>query len=100
MAMRTLHGVVFMTLLTVAVLAQSKLHTATQVVYQKLEDALVADPNLNYLVKLAFFSSQMLSRDLIYLKVCVTVDSVRSLPYLVDRVTSPIASGFSGAVLL
>ena len=77
MAMRTLHGVVLMTLLTVAVLAQSKPHTATQVVYQKLEDALVADPNLKYLIKLAFFSSQTLSHDLVYLNVCVTVGSVQ-----------------------
>ena len=75
--MRTLHGVVFMILLTVAVLAQSNPHTATQVVYQKLEDALVADPNLKYLIKLAFFSSQTLSRDLVYLNVCVTVGSVQ-----------------------
>ena len=75
--MRTLHGVVFMILLTVAVLAQSNPHTATQVVYQKLEDALVADPNLKYLIKLAFFSSQTLSRDLVYLNICVTVGSVQ-----------------------
>ena len=74
MAMRTQHGVVFMSLLTVAVFAQSKPHTATQVVYQKLEDA---DPNLKYLIKLAFFSSQTLSRDLVYLNVCVTVGSVQ-----------------------
>ena len=77
MAMRTRHGVVFMILLTVAVLAQSKPHTATQFVYQKLEDALIADPNLKYLIKLAFFSSQMLSHDLVYLNVCVTVGSVQ-----------------------
>ena len=74
MAMKTLHGVVFMSLLTVAVLAQNNPHTATQVVYQKLEDA---DPNLKYLIKLAFFSSQTLSRDLVYLNVCVTVGSVQ-----------------------
>ena len=77
MAMRTLHGVVFMILLTVAVLAQSKPHTATQVVYQKLEDDLVADPNLKYLIKLAFFSSQTFTQDLVYLNVCVTVGSVQ-----------------------
>ena len=77
MAMRTRHGVVFMILLTVAVLAQCKPHTATQFVYQKLEDALIADPNLKYLIKLAFFSSQMLSHDLVYLNVCVTVGSVQ-----------------------
>ena len=77
MAMRTQHGVAFMTLLTVAVLAQSKPHTATQVVYQKLEDALVADPNLKYLIKLAFFSSQTFTQDLVYLNVCVTVGSVQ-----------------------
>ena len=76
MAMRTLHGVV-LTLLTVAVLGQSESHTATQVMYQKLEDALVADPNLKYVIKLAFFSSQTLSRDLVYLNVCVTVGSVQ-----------------------
>ena len=78
MAMRTWHGVVFMTLLTVAALAQNKSHTATQVVYQKLEDALIADPNLKYLMKLAFFSSQTLSQDLVYLNVCVTVGSVQN----------------------
>ena len=65
MAMRTQHGVVFMSLLTVVVLAQNNSHTATQVMYQKLEDALVADPNLKYLIKLPFFSSQTLSRDLV-----------------------------------
>ena len=80
MAMRTLHGVVLMTLLTVAVLAQSKPHTLTQVVYQKLEEALVADPNLKYLIKLAFFSSQTLSHDLVY-HVCVTVGSVQPGSY-------------------
>ena len=75
--MRTLHGVVFISLLTVAVLAQNNPHTATQVMYQKLEDALIADPNLKYLIKLAFFSSQTLSRDLVYLNVCVTPGDVQ-----------------------
>ena len=70
-------GVVFMSLLTVAVHAQNNPHTATQVMYQKLEDALIADPNLKCLIKLAFFSSQMLSCDLVYLNVCVTVGSVQ-----------------------
>ena len=64
-------------MLTVAVLAQNNPHTATQIMYQKLEDALIADPNLKYLIKLAFFSSQTLSRDLVYLNVCVTVGSVQ-----------------------
>ena len=62
MAIRTLYTVGFLTLLIAAVIAQSK--PASQVMYQKLEDALIADRNLKYLIKVAFFLSQTLSQDI------------------------------------
>ena len=72
MTMQTLHTVGFLALLIAAVIAQSK--TASQVMYQNLEDALIADRNL---IKLAFFSSQTLYQDVVYLNICVTVDRLQ-----------------------
>ena len=69
MTMQTVHTVGFLALLIAAEIAQSK--TASQVMYQNLEDALIADRNL---IKLAFFSSQTLYQDIVYLNICVTVD--------------------------
>ena len=77
MAIRTLHASIFLILLAAAVVVESNPPVAPQVVYQKLEDALIADGSVLYLMQEAFFPSQSLSRDVVYLNVCVIVGSVQ-----------------------
>ena len=73
----TMHASIFLILLVAVVVVQSNPHVAPQVIYQKLEDALIADSSVLYLMQEAFFPSQSLSQDLIYLNVCVTVGGVQ-----------------------
>ena len=103
--MKTLHTNIALILLAAAVVVQSNSHVTPQVIYQKLEDALMADRGVLYHMQEAFFPAQSLSRDLVYLNICVTVGGVQhescdnsSLPG--DRVTLHTASGFTGAVQL
>ena len=77
MAIRTLHASIFLVLLAAAVVVESNPQVVPQVVYQKLEDALIADSSVIYLIQEAFFPSHSLSRDLVYLNVCVTVGGVQ-----------------------
>ena len=77
MAMRTLHASIFLGLLAAAVVLQSNSQVTPQVIYQKLEDTLIADKSVLYLMQQAFFPSQSLSQDLVYLNVCVTVGSMQ-----------------------
>ena len=77
MAIRTLHASIFLILLAAALVVESTPTVAPQVVYQKIKDALTADSSVLYLMQEAFFPSQSLSRDLVYLNVCVTVGGVR-----------------------
>ena len=103
--MKTLHTNIALILLAAAVVVQSNPHVTPQVIYQKLEDALMADRGVLYHMQEALFPAQSLSRDLVYLNICVTVGGVQhescdnsSLPG--DRVTFHTASGFTGAVQL
>ena len=73
MAIKTLHASISLIVLAAAVVVQSNSHVTPQVIYQKLEDALSADKDVLYRMQVAFFPSQSLSRDLVYLNVCVTV---------------------------
>ena len=77
MAMKTLHANIILILLAAAVVLQSNSEGTPQVIYQKLEDALIADKSVLYLMQQVFFPSQSLSRDLVYLNVCVTAGNVR-----------------------
>ena len=77
MAMRTLQASIFLGLLAAAVVLQSNSQVTPQVIYQKLEDALIADKSVLYMMQEAFFPSQSLSQDLVYLNVCVTVGSMQ-----------------------
>ena len=77
MAIRTLHASIFLILLAAALVVESTPTVAPQVVYQKIKDALTADSSVLYLMQEAFFPSQSLSRDLVYLNVCVTVGGVQ-----------------------
>ena len=77
MGMKTLHASISLILLAAAVVVQSNSHVTPQVIYQKLEDALIADKGVLYRMQEAFFPSQSLSRDLVYLNICVTVGSVQ-----------------------
>ena len=76
MAMKTLHANIILILLAAAVVLQSNSEGTPQVIYQKLEDALIADKSVLYLIQQVFFPSQSLSRDLVYLNVCVTAGNV------------------------
>ena len=76
MAVRTLHTSIFLILLAAAVVVEGNPPVAPQVVYQKIKDALIADGSVLYLMQEAFLSSQSLSRDLVFLSVCVTVGGV------------------------
>ena len=73
MARRILHTFIFLTLLAV----ESYSNIAPQVVYQKLEEALIADSNVLYVIQEAFIPSRILSRYFVHLHVCVTVGSVQ-----------------------
>ena len=74
MAMQPL---IFLILLAAAVVVESIPRVAPQVIYQKLEGALIADSSVLYLMQEAFFPYHSLSRDLVYLNVCVTVGGVQ-----------------------
>ena len=75
MDMWTLHASISV-LMTIAMTAQSTNHLAPQVVYQKLEHALITDSKVVYLMQNTFFPSQGSSRDVVIIGVNVTVDSM------------------------
>ena len=77
MAIRILHTSIFLILLAADVVVEGNPPVAPQVVYQKIKDALIADSSVLYLMQEAFFPSQSLSRDLVYLNICVTVGGVQ-----------------------
>ena len=77
MAMRVLHTYLSLILLATVVVIYSKPHIASQVVYHKLEDALIADSNVLYMVQEVFISSKILPHDLVFLRVCVTIGKVQ-----------------------
>ena len=77
MAMRAPHTYRFLILLATAVVIHSKPHIVSQVVYQKLEDALIADSNVLYMMQEVFISSKTLPHDLVFLRVYVTVGSMQ-----------------------
>ena len=76
MAMRAPHTYLFLILLTTVVVIHSKPHIASQVVYQKLEDDLIADSNVLYLMQEVFIPSKIFPYNLVHLYVCVEVGSV------------------------
>ena len=80
MAICTLYSIVSLILLVEAAIVHSKIHNVSQasfVVYQKLENALVTDHEVLYLLQEALFPSQGLNRgDWLDLATCVMVDSV------------------------
>ena len=73
MARRILHTFIFLTLLAV----ESYSNIAPQVIYQKLEEALIADSNVLYVIQEAFIPSRILPRNFVHLHVCVIVGSVQ-----------------------
>ena len=77
MAMRALHTNLSLILLATVVVIHSKPHIASQVVYHKLEDALIADSSVLYLMQEVFIPSKILPHNLVHLHVCVTVGSVQ-----------------------
>ena len=81
MAVCTLYSIVFLILLFEAAVVQSKIRSvshASFVVYQKLENALVTNHEVLYLLQEALFPSQGLNRgDWLDLATCVMVDSVQ-----------------------
>ena len=76
MAMRVLHSYLFLILLATVLVIHSKPHIVSQVVYQKLEDALISDSSLLHLMQEIFIPSKMVPNNLVFLQVCVTVGSV------------------------
>ena len=70
MAMRVPHTYLFLILLATVVVMHSKPQIASQVVYHKLEDALIADSNVLYMMQEVFIPSKILPRDLVFLHVC------------------------------
>ena len=77
MAMRTLHANIWLILLVAAVVVKCNPKNTPQVVSQKLEDALIADKSVLYRMQEAFFPSQSLSHDMVFLYTCVTVGGVQ-----------------------
>ena len=77
MAMRAPHTYLFLILLATVLVIHSKPHIASQVVYQKLEDALISDSSLLHLMQEVFIPSKMVPNNLVHLHVCVTVGSVQ-----------------------
>ena len=67
----------FLILLATVVGIHSKPHIASQVVYHKLEDALIGDSSVLYLMQEVFFPSKILPNNLVHLHVCVTVGRVQ-----------------------
>ena len=82
MAICTLYSIVSVILLAEATVVHTKIHNvsyASFVVQQKLENALVTDREVLYLLQEALFPSQGLNRgDWLDLATCVMVDSVQS----------------------
>ena len=74
--MRVLHTYLYLILLATVVVIHSKPQIASQVVYHKLEDALIGDSSLLHLMQEVFIPSKILPHDLVHLNVCVTVGSV------------------------
>ena len=70
-------GVCLISLLVGVVTGESK----TQLVYQKLEDALTGNKTLLYQMQEAFYPLKGSSQDVVYLQVCVAVGSVQSGSY-------------------
>ena len=77
MAMRTLCAKLFLILLTAATIAQSKPHIASEGVHRKLEDALIANSSLQYMMQEVFLTSKILPQNMVHLHVCVTAGSVQ-----------------------
>ena len=77
MAMRILHATIWLILLVAAVVVKCNPYITPQLVSQKLKDALIADKSVLYRMQEAFFPSQSLSHDLVYLNICVKVGSVQ-----------------------
>jgi len=75
MDMWTLHASISV-LMAIAMTVQSTNHFAPQVVYQKLEHALITDSEVRYLMQHKFFPSQGSSPDIIYIYVNVTIESM------------------------
>ena len=103
--MKTLCANILLLLLTATVIVHSKQYIASEVIYNKLEDALFSNKSVLYMMQEVFIPSKLLPRNLVYLYVCMTIGGVAlevviAVHHLVDRVTSHTASGFSGAVLL
>ena len=74
--MRVMHTYLFLILLATVVVIHSKPHIASRVLYHKLEDALVSDSSLLYMMQEVFISSKIFPHNLVRLQVCVTVDRV------------------------
>ena len=66
MAIRTLCARRSIFLILLMVIVQSKCHTASQEVYQGLEDALFSNSSLLYKMQEVFVSSKILPRDLVF----------------------------------
>ena len=75
MATWTLHASISI-LMTVAMTVQSTNHLAPQVVYQRLQHALITNSEVRYLMQHTFFPSQGTSPDIIYINVNVTIESM------------------------
>jgi len=75
MTVWTLQACIFV-LMAIAMTAQSTHHLPPQVVYQKLEHALITDSKVVYLMQNTFFPSQGSSQDIVIIEVNVTVDSM------------------------
>ena len=90
MARRMLHIFSFLSLLAAtAQVVESHLQIAPQVVYQKLENALIADSSLLYMMREVFVPSKILPQGLVYFHICVTVGSTQPL----DCVNSSLPGG-------
>ena len=77
MATKILYALSLLTACAVMItpLTQSTTHITPQVVHQKLEDALLADRTILYLMQKVFFPLQGLPPNLVEISVCVTVGS-------------------------
>ena len=75
MATWTLHASISV-LMTIAMTVQSTNHFAPQVVYQRLEHALITNSEVRWLMQHKFFPSQGLSPNKIFFYVNVTIESM------------------------
>ena len=90
MARRMLHTFIFLALLAAtAQVVESQLQIAPQVVYQKLENALIADSSLLYKLQEVLISSKIVPQGLVHFHICVTVSSMQ----LLDCVNSSLPGG-------